>query len=135
MTYIETAAIRIFRRLSIPALALVAILCIFPAVSEAAMNAAVHAGGGRARIHGQSGHMQVWIEDRGRGIDLHSLPRATLERGYTTANTLGHGFFMVLTCADRVHLLTGPAGTTVVIEQFHEPPQPAWLTHERTGLF
>ena len=38
MTYIETAAIRIFRRLSIPALALVAILCIFPAVSEAAIS-------------------------------------------------------------------------------------------------
>jgi hypothetical protein len=30
------------------------------------------------------------------------------------------------TC-DRVYLLTGPTGTTVVLEMDRDPPLPAWL--------
>jgi anti-sigma regulatory factor (Ser/Thr protein kinase) len=97
------------------------------AASEAGMNAVVHAGGGEARIHTASGQVQVWVEDAGRGIDLSSLPQATLERGYTTAGSLGHGFFMMLNFADRIYLLTGPDGTTVVLEQYQTPPEPAWM--------
>lgn len=99
------------------------------AVGEASMNAVVHAGGGEARVHADlaKGLAQVWIRDSGAGIREESLHRATLERGYSSAGTLGHGFWMILKTADRLYLLTGPTGTTVVLEQEREPPQPVWL--------
>lgn len=97
------------------------------ATSEAAMNAAVHAGGGQGRVCASEDSVQVWIEDKGTGIDVAHLPRATLEKGYTTAGTLGQGMKMMLSTADRVWLLTGSTGTTVVVEQDRLPPIPSWL--------
>jgi hypothetical protein len=35
---------------------------------------------------------------------------------------------MMLKTADRVHLLTGTNGTTVVIEQERDAPMPPWMT-------
>lgn len=92
------------------------------ACSEAGMNAVVHGGGGVARV-GADGQdtVQVWVEDQGQGIEVKNLPRATLEKGYTTAGTLGHGMKMMLQAADRVWLLTGSSGTTVVLEQDRVP--------------
>lgn len=101
------------------------------AVSEAGMNAVVHGGGGVAQVYASHGRVQIWIEDNGRGIDLKHLPRATLERGYTTHGSLGHGFFLMLNFCDRLYLLTGPNGTTVVIEQNATPPAPGWVTDDR----
>jgi len=100
---------------------------LLTASGEIAMNAVVHGGGGRAHVHGGNGTVQVWVEDEGVGIDVQRLPRATLERGYSSAGTLGHGFFLVLSSADRMWLLTGKAGTTVVVEQDAIPPEPFWL--------
>lgn len=102
---------------------------LLTAASEAAMNAVVHAGGGTATVGAdlKTGLVQVWVEDRGSGIDMSHLPRATLDRGYTTAGTLGHGFKMVLSTVDVVWLLTGPSGTTVVLTQGREIRQPGWL--------
>ena len=95
------------------------------AVGEAAMNAVVHAGQGLGHvfIH-ESGTVQVRVEDEGKGIAMEDLPNAPLRRGYTTAGTMGHGFKMILMIVDRVHLLTGAAGTTVVIEQDRLPFAP-----------
>ncbi len=100
---------------------------LLTAVGEASMNAAVHGGGGQGRVC-SDGHdtVQVWIEDRGRGIDMEDLPRAALSKGYTTAGSLGHGMKMMLESTDRLWLLTGAAGTTVVIEQDRLPPTPSW---------
>ncbi len=98
------------------------------AAGEAAMNAVVHGGGGTAHLYARQGFaVQVWIEDKGPGIALDTLPRATLERGYTTAGTLGHGFWLMVKMADRVWLLTQATGTTVVLEQYCKRPEPAWL--------
>ena len=99
---------------------------LITAAGEAAMNAVVHAGGGRARCcaDAQAGRVQVWVEDHGKGLALDSLHRATLERGYTTAGTLGHGFWLMLQTADRVDLLTSAAGTTVVLETGRDDPGP-----------
>ncbi len=97
------------------------------AVGEAAMNAVVHAGTGRGGVCAdESGLVQVWIEDAGAGIDVGRLHRATLEKGFTTAGSLGHGFWMILNVVDRVWLLTGPEGTTVVLEQERVAPEPPW---------
>jgi PAS domain S-box-containing protein len=99
------------------------------AVSEAAMNAVVHAGGGAVEVCASGdgvGTVQVWIRDQGKGIATNTLHRATLERGFTTAGTLGHGFWLMLRTADRVYLLTGSGGTTVVVELDRVPPPPPW---------
>ena len=102
---------------------------LITAASEAGMNAIVHAGGGTARVSvGDRGTVQVRVEDSGRGIAVENLPRAALARGFTTAGSLGHGLKMMLETADHLYLLTGPEGTTAVIEQEREPPLPTWLS-------
>jgi CheY-like chemotaxis protein len=100
---------------------------LITAVSEAAMNALVHGGGGRACVcAGAGGTIQVWVKDRGPGIALESLPRATLERGYSTSGTLGHGFWLMINTTDRIFLHTTHRGTTVVLEQQREAPVTTW---------
>jgi anti-sigma regulatory factor (Ser/Thr protein kinase) len=104
---------------------------LITAAGEAAMNAVVHAGGGEGCVHADpaTGTIQVWIKDQGGGIREESLHRATLEKGFTTAGTMGHGFWMILKTCDRVWLLTGASGTTVVLEQERNAPEPDWLRH------
>jgi CheY-like chemotaxis protein len=94
------------------------------AADEAGMNSIVHVGAGIARIavDEDAGMVQVWVEDRGSGITLERLPRATLLKGYTTAGTLGFGMKMMLSMVDHVFLLTGSGGTTVVLEQSRVSP-------------
>lgn len=90
------------------------------AVSEAAMNAVVHAGGGSATVSwtgaSDTPKIQVRIEDSGTGIAVDRLPAATLERGYSSAGTLGQGFWLILKTAESVWLYTSPQGTTIVLE-------------------
>ncbi len=89
------------------------------AVGEAGMNAIVHAGAGTGQVfwEREEGVIQVRISDQGEGIAVENLPRATLERGYSTTATLGHGMKMMLQTTDALWLLTGPTGTTVVLVQ------------------
>jgi len=101
------------------------------AASEAAMNAIVHAGGGVASVASNDNEIQVWLEDHGQGIAMEELPHATLERGYTTAGTMGQGFKMMLQTVDRAWLLTGPTGTRVVLEKFRVAPDPEWMQARR----
>jgi len=99
------------------------------AASEAGMNAIVHAERGIATVSVSSNNtVQVRIEDRGSGIAFDDLPKATLARGYSTTSTLGHGLKMMLETIDRLFLLTGPTGTTVVLEQDKTQPDPSWLS-------
>ena len=97
------------------------------AAGEAAMNAVVHTGAGTGHVFTHPrGTVQVQVEDRGQGISVENLPNATLKRGYSSAGTMGHGFKMILKTVDRVFLLTGSKGTTVVIEQDRAAPLPNW---------
>jgi anti-sigma regulatory factor (Ser/Thr protein kinase) len=84
-------------------------------VGEAAMNAVVHADGGVANICVDDSSMQIWIRDTGPGIRVEQIPRATLEKGYSTSGTLGHGFWLILQTTDALDLATSPRGTTVVL--------------------
>jgi anti-sigma regulatory factor (Ser/Thr protein kinase) len=101
------------------------------AVGEAALNAVAHAkeGMGSVGVDAVTGTVQVWIEDKGGGIDLAQIPRATLERGFSIGKTpgFGHGFWMILETVHRLWLLTGPSGTTVVLEMDRTAPEPGWL--------
>jgi anti-sigma regulatory factor (Ser/Thr protein kinase) len=99
------------------------------AVGEASMNAVVHAGTGTADVFAdlEAGRIQVWIRDAGSGIAEESLHRATLERGFSTGGTLGHGFWMILNTIDKIYLLTGPEGTTIVLEHNAQSQEPDWI--------
>lgn len=103
---------------------------LLTSVGETAMNAVVHGSGGVGQVFVDEarGVVQVWVTDKGMGISEEVLHRATLEKGYSTAGTFGHGFWLMLRTADRLYLLTGPQGTTVVQEQGRSEPEPQWLT-------
>ena len=104
---------------------------LITAASEAAMNAVVHATGAEYSIYGTAGILQVWLIDSGTGIELARLHRATLERGYTTDNGLGHGFWLMLHTCDRVWLRSTTTGTTIVLEQEASAVEPDWLSRPR----
>ena len=89
------------------------------ATGEAAMNAIVHAGGGEGSVETDAAtrRLRVTITDFGKGISWDDLPRALVDRGYSTAGTLGHGFWIILQTVENVWLYTGPGGTTIVMEQ------------------
>lgn len=107
---------------------------LITSASEAGMNAISHAGGGEALVcTDRHERVQIWIEDHGAGISLDQLPHATLERGFSTGGTLGHGFYMMLQMVDQVYLLTGPTGTVVVLEQFQREVPRGWIETQMAG--
>lgn len=97
------------------------------AVSEAAMNAIVHGCGGLVEVSRSNSTVQCRILDHGPGIAIENLSGATLRHGFTTAGTLGHGMKMMLQTADRIWLLTGPTGTSIVLELDLTPPALPWV--------
>ena len=87
------------------------------ASSEAALNAVVHGRQGVVEVRAlPGGRVQVWVRDSGSGIVESHLHRAILEAGFSSKGSLGQGFSMITQTCDRVYLLTGAAGTTVVLE-------------------
>jgi anti-sigma regulatory factor (Ser/Thr protein kinase)/PAS domain-containing protein len=85
-------------------------------VGEALVNAQRHAGGGIYQLYAHGDVLQVVVRDEGPGIDFRTLPRATLQRGFSTASSLGMGFTIMLQVCERVLLSTHPGRTTVVLE-------------------
>jgi len=85
-------------------------------VGEALVNALRHAGGGIWQLYAHGEVLQVAVRDEGPGIDFRTLPRATLQRGFSTASSLGMGFTIMLQVCERVLLSTHPGRTTVVLE-------------------
>jgi anti-sigma regulatory factor (Ser/Thr protein kinase) len=63
------------------------------------------------------------ISDNGPGIEAMSIPEVAFKKGYTTAGTLGMGYKVMISIADRVFLATGSSGTTVGIEMSIKPPE------------
>jgi anti-sigma regulatory factor (Ser/Thr protein kinase) len=85
-------------------------------VCEALVNALRHAGGGTYQLFAADDKLQVLIRDEGPGIDFRTLPRATLQRGFSTASSLGMGFTIMLQVCERVLLSTHPGRTSLVLE-------------------
>jgi len=105
---------------------------LITAASEAGMNAVVHGHAAAYSVGGTPRTLQVWITDQGSGIEIMKLHRATLERGFSTEGTLGHGFWLMLHTSDRLWLHSTSSGTTIVLEQDFTTPEPDWL-HRRGG--
>jgi PAS domain S-box-containing protein len=85
--------------------------------SEAATNMLKHAGGGTYRVARDSECVQVILSDHGPGIDLRQLPSATLVTGFSTTQTLGMGFTLMLELADRLLLCSDAQGTVLLLEK------------------
>ncbi len=90
-------------------------------VGEALVNALRHAGGGSYQLFARDDRLQVLVRDDGPGIDFRMLPRATLQRGFSTAASLGMGFTIMLQVCERVLLSTRPGRTSVVLEFADRP--------------
>jgi PAS domain S-box-containing protein len=91
------------------------------AVGEAINNVVKHAGGGKISAGARDGLLWVSVSDTGAGIEHLSLPRAILEKGFSTKPSLGLGYSIMLNAADRLALATGPAGTHVILEKNLKP--------------
>ena len=96
------------------------------AVGETGTNAITHARGGQAEVRAGDACVQVWVRDAGSGIPVAHIHKVMLMKGFTTAGTMGFGYFLTLKFCDRVYLLTGSSGTTVVLELHRTPPPPPW---------
>lgn len=86
------------------------------AFGEALTNAVKHAGSAEYGVAMDGESLQVFVRDQGHGIDFRQLPKAALIAGFSTTNTLGFGFTIMLDVTDRVLLCTEAAGTSVVLE-------------------
>lgn len=92
-------------------------------IGEATTNALKHGGGGYTRLlpplssgyPGEPG-LRVLVADRGPGMSTILLPHLALWRGYSTQNSMGMGFSVMIDLADRVLLCTDAGGTLVLIE-------------------
>ncbi|WP_167568969.1 ATP-binding protein [Brevibacillus migulae] len=88
------------------------------AVNEAATNALSHAGGGVVEVNllQKDEYCRIIVTDHGRGISLADLPKAALQPGFSTNNTLGLGFQVMLQYADMIWLHSSSKGTTIVLD-------------------
>jgi anti-sigma regulatory factor (Ser/Thr protein kinase) len=91
---------------------------------EAMTNAVKHAGGGIVSLHrGGDGFILV-VADKGPGIEATAIPEVALRRSYSTAESLGIGYKVMISFADKVYLATEPEGTMVAIQMaLHEPTE------------
>ncbi len=92
---------------------------------EAMANAHKHAGGGQATLHKLPDGLMLVVSDRGPGIETLALPDVALTRGYSTADSLGMGYKVMIEFADKLYLSTGPEGTVVAIEKGLREQEPA----------
>lgn len=88
-------------------------------LTEALTNTLKHATGGEWVVRQTDEAIRVIIQDQGQGIKIKDLPKAALMRHYSTQNSLGCGFTLMLYYADKVYLTTGSRGTTLVLD-FHQ---------------
>jgi len=85
-------------------------------LSEALTNALKHAGGGYWQLRQLKDIVRIIVKDNGSGIKTSELARATLMQHYSTKNSLGCGFTLMLYYTDSLYLNTGTSGTTLALD-------------------
>lgn len=85
------------------------------ATGEALNNLLKHAGEGEYELLEKDGLFQIRVADSGPGIDFKLLPKAVVP-GFSTAQTLGMGFTIMLQLAERLLVCSEPGSTTLLIE-------------------
>ncbi|MEH7524302.1 ATP-binding protein, partial [Bacillus sp. JJ1503] len=86
-------------------------------LSEAITNIIKHAEQGKMTIleSKESNEIRFVIEDKGPGFPLKELPKNTLLAGYSTKNSMGQGFTLMMKMAKQVLLFTTPKGSTLIL--------------------
>ncbi|MFZ5944669.1 MAG: ATP-binding protein [Bacillota bacterium] len=85
-------------------------------LSEAITNALKYAGGGCWQVKKMGNIIRIIIQDQGPGIKTSELARATLMQHYSTKNSMGCGFTLMLYHADALYLNSGSSGTTLAMD-------------------
>ncbi|PYE48831.1 ATP-binding protein [Paenibacillus barcinonensis] len=88
-------------------------------ISEAITNILKHASEGTLSIVQTPEDIHVFVADNGPGFELKLLPYTILMEGYSTKNSLGQGFTLMLKMADQLLLATSDQGSTLILI-FHE---------------
>lgn len=86
------------------------------AVTEGVTNMIKHAYEGMMSVYRKEGLLQVLIADHGSGIPIHELPKTILVSGYSSKRSMGRGFTLMCSSADRVLIHTSPKGTSLLLE-------------------
>lgn len=86
-------------------------------LSEAITNTIKHAEEGKMTLikDENTNEIRFVIEDKGPGFSLEELPKSTLLAGYSTKNSLGQGFTLMMKMAKSVLLFTTSRGSTIVL--------------------
>ena len=83
------------------------------AVGEVAGNTIKHAEGGWCEIYTATKQLTVRIGDSGPGIHFAHIRKSLSVPGFSTKESLGLGYTLILSLVDMVWLATGPEGTTL----------------------
>ena len=86
-------------------------------VSEAVTNALKFGTEVKFRAGLYLDHMRFAISDNGPGLETTLLPQVTLQKGFSTGQSMGMGFSLMLEMMDQVGLDTSPQGTTVLLSK------------------
>ncbi|WP_337020078.1 ATP-binding protein [Oceanobacillus massiliensis] len=84
-------------------------------ISEAVTNILKHAEHGKMLIYQNEDVFNIVIEDKGPGFPLAILPKATLMAGFSTKESLGQGFTLMMKMANQVLLETSDKGSTLIL--------------------
>ncbi|KGX91889.1 ATP-binding protein [Pontibacillus marinus] len=84
-------------------------------ISEAVTNILKHADHGKVSIFYQTDYTHVIVEDVGPGFDLENLPNMTLMSGYSTKESLGQGFTLMMKIVKQMMLHTSSKGSTLIL--------------------
>lgn len=88
-----------------------ALLCL----SEAVTNVVKHTPGGQILVFIDSTGPRFHVVDRGKGLDLNKLPYMLFVKGFSTGNTLGAGFPIMMRYLKQITVCTSPNGTALVL--------------------
>jgi PAS domain S-box-containing protein len=105
-------------------------------VGEATTNAIKHAEWAIASLHSKPDSLIFVVADNGPGIEAATMPDVALTPGFSTVGTLGMGYKVILSFADKVYLATSSDGTILAFEMkllIPEPPLPPGLALSAVG--
>ncbi|SET08135.1 Anti-sigma regulatory factor (Ser/Thr protein kinase) [Oceanobacillus limi] len=84
-------------------------------ISEAVTNVLKHATRGKVSFYQFNDSFHIIVEDQGTGFPLKILPKTTLMAGFSTKESLGQGFTLMMKMASQVVLETSASGSTLIL--------------------
>lgn len=86
------------------------------AISELTTNCIKHADGGKITVKQNQKNIYIIVEDQGPGFKLKDLPNMTLIAGYSTKNSMGQGFNLMMKMAEQIMLSNTESGASLILK-------------------